>query len=422
MTSEPQNDRIVNGLLKADIGLKTPAQVQECLSRDVVIRVDPLRSGYSDLWPCIWFLASILERQFLGRIFISSHLTTPLRSPVPLGPRCLLVHDGFVGDALVVGIGAPVENENAIWGDARDNTISYQSRVDAPLCASPSSCCALAGYLGFAALAQAVGIPPFHRVWAMNSLTLPQVGSPARVPRKIAILGGGQIGQAFLSLNFFVSAGQQMEIHLVDDDCFEEVNYRSQLLLSEDSESWNGKPKVEFLSGVCKGWGWIVTEEKTHIEWGWRNPLGSDSVGFLGFDNMEARRIGVEAGFERLVECGVGTNFLKPRVSWHSLTPDREIAKMLFVESPSAPPSSLQDSEFLRTLDATPGGCGRFTFESIDASAPCLGAIAAAFTWTELLNYSTGQTQIISGGVYAWSPLQPIQRDTLVGNSRVPMV
>ena len=413
MKSEIQNDRIVNGLLKANIGLQTPEQVQERLALDVLIRVDSSRSEGADLWPCVWFLASILERQFFGRILVSANLTAPLSCPVPLGPRCIFVNAGYAHEGLVVGIGTPVENADAIWGDARGNNISYQSLVDGHNLASPVSCCALAGYLGFAALAYAAGIPSFHETWTQKQLALPLVNLAATIPKKICILGVGQIGQAFLSLNFFLAAELPMEIHLVDDDLFEVENYRAQLLLSEDSALWDGKPKVEILAGICKRWGWVVTKEKTRITWGWEQPLGGDSVAFLGFDNMEARRVGVEGGFARLVECGVGTDFSKPRVSWHSLPPDRRVARELFVESQRASQIPSQDSEFLRRLDDTPGGCGRVTFENIQATAPCLGALGAALAWAELLNFSVGDARIISGGAYAWSPLQPLQRDVI---------
>jgi len=416
MTIEPQNDRIVNGLLKADIGLQTPEQVQARLSQNVLIKVDPSRSRTEDLWPCVWFLASILERQFFGSVFINAGLTSPLPSPADLGPRCVFVDSGFVHSGLVVGIGATVEGEDTIWGDAKGSNIAYQSLVNGPERASPVSCCSLAGYLGFAALAHAAGIPSFHHAWTQKSLVLPLVNMPASIPREIGILGVGQIGQAFLSLAFFLAAQQPMEVHLVDDDIFEITNYRAQLLVGENSEPWVDKPKVDFLAGICKGWGWDVTKEKTRITWGWKNPLGAHSVAFLGFDNMEARRVGVEAGFAWLVECGVGTDFSKPRVSWHSLPPDRRVAKELFVESDAALAITSLDSDFVRRLDDTPGGCGRVTFENIQAAAPCLGALGAAFAWVEMLNYSAGKLKIISGGAYAWSPLQPIQRDIITFN------
>ena len=132
MTLEPQNDRLVNGLLKADVGLQTPEQVQARLSQNLLIRVDPSRSGSDDLWPCVWFLASILERQFFGTIFISAGRTSPLLSPTDLGSRCVFVDAGFVHNGLVVGIGAEVEGEHPIWGDAKGPNIAYQSLVNDP--------------------------------------------------------------------------------------------------------------------------------------------------------------------------------------------------------------------------------------------------------------------------------------------------
>ena len=221
----------------------------------------------------------------------------------------------------------------------------------------------------------------------------------AKVARITSYQSGSINSTANWRLAFFLAGHNSMQVHLVDDDQFEITNYRAQLLLGENFKPWLDKPKVEFLAERCSRWGWDVTKERTRITWGWKNPLGPHCVAFLGFDNMEARRVGVEAGFAWLVECGVGTDFSKPHVSWHSLPPDRRVAKELFVESaPSTAITSL-DSDFLRRLDETPGGRGRVTFENIQAAAPCLGALAAAFAWMEMLNYSAGQLQTISGGL-----------------------
>ena len=37
----------------------------------------------------LWALASVLERQLTGHVFIDTGISTALPSPVPLGPRCL---------------------------------------------------------------------------------------------------------------------------------------------------------------------------------------------------------------------------------------------------------------------------------------------------------------------------------------------
>ncbi|MGD0905473.1 MAG: hypothetical protein ABR924_21470 [Terracidiphilus sp.] len=412
MTTALHNDRIVNGLLKADIGMCSPEQVLSRLSQDVLIKVDPTRSGSDDLWPCIWALASILERQFYGNIYIDAGLSAPLASPVHLGPRCVFVGKGFAAPQLQVGIGISIDAVDEAWGDTRGNQILYRSLDDSGESANPIGAFALAGYLGFAVLAYAAGIPPFHTAWKQSTIQLPLLAPTPKLPKAIAIMGLGQIGQAFLSLHFFLSNQQAMTVHLVDQDSFEDVNYRSQILLTENSTSWLGQTKVGVMAQICEDWGWKVTKEQTHIDWQWKNRLGSKSVGFLGFDNMDARRAGVEGGFARLVECGVGSDFSKPRVSWHSLPPDRQIAKELFVDSKPAHFSI--DPALLKSLVDTPGECGRVEFEGVSATAPCLGVLAVAFTWMELLNYSHGDNSIVSGGAYAWSPLQPLLRDVSV--------
>lgn len=409
MNQDPQNDRIINGLLKANIDLTTPAQVQSRLAQDILLVADARRSGSDDLWPGIWFLASILEREFTGTVFIKAGLKCGLPAPVSLGARCVFVPEDFSFVGETISIGTPLCNSNMVWGDTRGNNISYKTLLNSEERAHPVSACALAGYLGFAALAKAASIPPFHEQWQSAFLSLPFAPQNSVLPSSIAVLGVGQIGQAFLALTYFLAGKETPHVHIVDKDIFENENYRTQILLSDAPRTWDKEKKVDYISSICGDWGWRISKEHTEIKWGWESPFEQDAVAFLGFDNMTARRVGVEGGFRWLVECGVGTDFCKPRVSWHSLPPDRELAKQLFAET--ATPRASIDTDFMKTLADTPGGCGKVTFDNIQASAPCLGAIAAAFATMELLatDYSTG----VSGGAYAWSPLLPLQRDKL---------
>ena len=410
MNSEPQNDRIINGLLKADIALSTPEQIKKRLEKDILIVADSRRSIVTDLWPAIWFLASIIEREFTGKVFIKAGLDRELPCPIPLGPRCIFVPEEFSFDGDTLGIGVPIDGGNMIWGDARGNSISYMDSLAAATPAHPVSACALAGYLGFAALAKAASIPPFHENWKYSSLSLPFDPHRNLIPESIAVLGIGQIGQAFLALNYFLFESRLPTVHIVDKDLFEEENYRTQILLSDTPRAWVDERKIDYISNICRSWGWSVTKEHTEINWGWKSPLGPEAVAFLGFDNMTARRVGVEGGFRWLIECGVGTDFCKPRVSWHSLPPDRELAKALFAERVTA--NATVDSEFMKALADTPGGCGKVIFDNIQASAPSLGSIAAAFATMEMLNPCGDKG--ISGSVFAWSPLLPLQRNEIV--------
>ncbi len=412
---EPQNDRVVNGLLKADIGLLTPEAVELRLAQDIVIRADPERASADDLWPAIWFLAAVLERQFTGTILIDAGLRGSLPAPIPLGPRCRFAPTPARHSGITVSIG-PAADHGAgaapLSGDARGNELGYGVALDSGNPAHPVTACALAGYLGFSALARACGVPPFHAEWGASRLSLPfDPRRPFALP-DFSVLGTGQVGQAFLALAFFLTAdAAKPSVHLVDKDAFEEPNLRTQVLLTDDLQRWSDRAKVEYLGELCGSWGWTASPERTEIDWGWRCGRARPRFAFLGFDNMDARRIGVEGGFDWLFECGVGTDLCQPRVSWHSLPPDRELAKRLFRDPGER---RWSQSEFAKSLGETAGSCGRVTFESVDASAPSLGLVAAAFSWAEVLNYLAGDRSPHSGGAYVWSPLLPIDRVALV--------
>lgn len=408
---ERHNDRIINGILKADIDAVTPEELDHRLATDVSIIVDPSRATTKDLWPCVWFLASALERQFTGRILIHAGLDRMPAAPVALGPRCQLRNNEppYGGIQILLGDipGGPPRGIE-IRGDARGNKIAYGETLTIHDPAHPISACALSSYLAFSALAQAVGIPPFREAWVQSSVSLPFEPSESVIP-PFSILGVGQVGQAFLALAFFLSRRQRLQVHLLDKDAFEKYNQRTQILLEEQAlERWLNQPKAEYLAALCRDWGWTATDEQRAIKWGWKCGQSHSAFAFLGFDNMDARRIAVEAGFPWLIECGVGTDFCRPRISWHSLPPNRELAKAIFAERTSTKAAS----QFAKTLGEGPGDCGRVMFENIEATAPSLGLLAAAMAWTEAIN--TSDPSPVSGGAFVWSPLLPFQRDSLL--------
>lgn len=407
---ERHNDRIINGLLKADIDALTTEEVDLRLATDISIVVHPSRAVPNDLWPCIWFLASALEREFTGRVFIHAGLERMPSAPVALGPRCEL-RDGNPREGAIRILLGDISGGEChgieIKGDARGNEIAYGMSLPTHAPAHPISGCALAGYLAFSALAKAIGIPSFREGWVQNAASLPFVPSENVLP-PFSVLGAGQVGQAFLALAYFMANGQTLQVHLLDKDTFEEYNQRTQILLEETAlEVWLNRPKVEYLATLCHGWGWAVTKEQREIKWGWTYGGSLSAFAFLGFDNMDARRIAVEAGFPWLVECGVGTDFCRPRISWHSLPPSRELAKAIFPE----PMNKSTTSQFAATLGGGPGDCGRVIFENIQATAPSLGLVAVAMAWIEAI---ADDPSPVSGGAFLWSPILPFQRDSLI--------
>jgi hypothetical protein len=407
-------DRVINGILKADLAASAE-EVATRLEQDVAIHVPYERANGGDLSPAIWFLAAVLERQFTGRILIDAGIDGALSGPIALSSRCHLVSSLDARADITVAVGSTSADPayTTITGDCRSNCISWGSALDPTLGpAHPVTCCALAGYLGFAALARAVGIPPFHESWQRNTITLPFALGAATLPPRLAVLGNGQIGQAFLALGFFLfSRCPAPSLSLIDKDPFDDYNGRTQLLLGADMASWLNVSKSKYLAEICTSWGWQAHGERVEIDWGWKHPNAEDTLGVLAFDNMDARRMGVEAGFPWLVEAGVGTNFCAPRVSWHSLPPERELAKRLFASD--APERVGSESAFAQSLGPRGAACGRVEFENIQATAPSLGLVAVAYVWSEILRNVAEHRRATAGSAYAWSPLLPFLREEI---------
>ncbi len=412
--------RIINGVLKSLPTVTDPDQALELLSQDIEIVADPERVSLHDLWPAIWALATVTSRQFRGRIFIRCGLQGSLPAPAPLSSRCVFTSKSNFG-AIQIGLGIPSEpiHKYPLWGDVKGSSISHMRLLTGNQNAHPISCFALAGYLGFAALATVVGIPHCREDYITDEITMPFSSTDLYIHPQdgLAFLGLGQLGQAYLALLYFMIAetNHKPDVLLLDRDCFEEANWSTQILLGEQ-DLWRHKPKSSFLASELSGFGWNIVAETTDLAWGWTRPSHHPRLALLGFDNFDARRIVIEAGYDWLFEAGVGTSFLSPRVSWHSLPPERTLG-LLFRRSENAISLELETAtEFLEGLKKnTPGGCGWVIFNNISATAPSMGLVAAAFEWTEVLRFLQGERAPIEGHACLWSQLLPFNRVVISG-------
>lgn len=414
---ETYEHRIINGIIKSDLAAD-PKEANLLLSRDIEIIVPEDRAQKDDLWPCIWALASVLLRQFSGSVFIRCGLNGPLDCPARLGNRCYFVSSPQGKTfRIFIGIKPDPDDYISLCGDARGSNISYKSLITGNKTASVISCFALAGYLGFAALASLAKAPPFRPDLSTGLLELPlkEERNLNLPPEGLAILGLGQLGQAYLGLLYFLALNrnERPKLMLLDKDTFEHLNYSTQVLL-EDDYQWEGIEKAAMLAKKAASWGWEIDSEVTEITWVWRRQEGQPLIAMLGLDNLESRRMIAAAGFKWLVEAGLGDSFIVPRISWHSLPPSPELARKLFPSSPvenAIQPS--KETEFSKSLKATAGGCGWLTFHNTLASAPCLGLVAAAYVWCEILRILDGDFSPILGRAGIWSPLLPFIREPI---------
>ena len=116
------------------------------------------------------------------------------------------------------------------------------------------------------------------------------------LPDGLSIVGLGQLGQAYLSLLYFLTLRNSRSPYLVllDKDPFELPNQRTQVLL-EEHRRWDGQPKADYVaSRACKsGAGEYKPRMVTEVNWGWKRPTAHPPTGLLGLDDLDVRRMAV---------------------------------------------------------------------------------------------------------------------------------
>lgn len=406
-------DRVANGVAKSGRGLLTETEVKRVLAQDVAIYADPKRATEEDLWPGIWALAATLSRQFMGQIYVVTGLDRPHAAPGSLSSRCVFT-DRPPTCRLTVGLGqaASSPSDVTLWGDARGNRIAFGQHLPGEV-ASPISAFAVAGYLSFALLASAAGFSTHKKRFCQGTLEVGKVNlAGLSMPEQsLAILGLGHLGNTYLALLYFIAQQQGSFPQLLlldrgeDGGRLEKANWKTHVLLDENP-SWEGALKTEIFSEQLKAIGMPVDADAQTLQWGWKKSAAHPSIALMGFDTFEARRMAIAGGYEWLIDAGIGLRFECPRITWHSLPPDKELGKRIFEERPpAAVPLIPFDSPLAKSLDDPSNPCGWVkSFDGISAAAPCMGIVAAAYAWAEVLKVWGGERTPLKGSAYLWSP------------------
>lgn len=407
-------NRVINGLLKGFGESTSPEELKDLLSQDIEIVAPEYRATENDLWPAIWALGSILERQMFGQIYIRCGLRKQLPAPIHLGKSCKFVDTAqSVAISIRLGDSTISQTENIINADARFQKISIDEILqETEALPTTIECFLLAGYLGFYTLAKITGIPEYRSEHSTKVLTLNYdyqlLKNKINKTQGYTCIGLGQLGQAYLSLLYFLYQGNfsGRKISLIDKDIFEEENGRTQIMLLENG-GWLNTNKVDYISEIIETWGARATSNKKEIMWGWNKSRIDPTLALVGLDNFETRRMVCAAGFKYIIEAGVGTNMLQPKISWHSMPGNAKLGSILFQDIVLQKTEHFSE-KLVAKLKQTPGECGLVLFKNISATAPSLGITASAFALSEL-----GHNEFTLGNACLWSPLLPILREKI---------
>lgn len=413
---ELYESRVLNGVLKAYDGECYPEHIANRLACDILISAPPSRATENDLWPCIWALAAALVRQFTGRIYVRAGLQGPLAQPSALGPRIEFTSScPPCAIEIVLGTKPVSDAPMVIKGDVRDRLIMRGSTGETYRhTARAEGCFALAGYLGFEALARAAGIPAFQPDLCKQEILLP---SPSEVDGdllhalNLEFLGLGHLGNAYLALMFFICRGKNSWPHvsIVDKDRLGPENWSTHVLVGEHDQSF-GEFKTHAIARLAHTWGCELHPMATEVTWNWKVNPQLKTFGILGFDTFDARRMALNADYDWIVESGLSTSFSEPLLSWHSFNSRSSTAKQVFPRTTRTSEIKMKETPFTRDLKSRDGGCGFVRYAGIDASAPSMGLLASAYVWSEIFNGLDARRTPHHGTARLWSPFLPFWR------------
>lgn len=209
-------------------------------------------------------------------------------------------------------------------------------------------------------------------------------GPPLRaLPAGLWFLGLGHLGQAFLwTLGLLPFANpSECELMLQDFDSIEEANVGSGLLCGESDI---GTPKAR----VCSKWiemrGFNTKLCERPFDETILRLSNEPAIALCGFDKAEPRRILENAGFLRVLECGLGGSLNDfDLIHLHNF-PGGRTAKDIWEHVSHR---SVPNEKLIKALSSPEEKCGALAIETAgkSVSTSFVGAMASALIFGELL-------------------------------------
>lgn len=214
-------------------------------------------------------------------------------------------------------------------------------------------------------------------------------------PESLELFGLGHLGQAYLwaiaSLPF--EDRSKVRLYLCDDDEVELPNLETGALLAPSDI---GKRKSRALSQWIERRNFVTKLIERFIDEKYRRCSSEPIIALSGFDNNEARHFLSSAGFDALVDSGLGgeaTNF--DSVSVRAWPQDKDANTLWPLEDDLArgkreAKQQERVSSNRAYKDLAPDECGRLLVTGKAVAVPFVGAIASALVLAEVLRACNG--------------------------------
>lgn len=236
------------------------------------------------------------------------------------------------------------------------------------------------------------------------------------LPKRLWLIGLGHLGQAYAwALSFLPYEDRSVvDVLLQDFDSIVKAN-RSTGMLSDDSVV--GHKKTRIIAGQLEALGFNTNITERHFDSATRRSVNEPGVALVGVDNPAPRRLLEEAGFDLIVDAGLGggpRNYLEILV--HSF-PSGIAAANAWAERAVPTTNSVvgqpayQDyhQRLSRTTELTDGEirCGIIEVAGASIGAAFVGCVAATFVLSEVLRSLAGGPRIEVLSVTLRSPHKP---------------
>ena len=236
------------------------------------------------------------------------------------------------------------------------------------------------------------------------------------LPKRLWLIGLGHLGQAYAWALSFLPYEDRSSVDLLlqDFDRIVKAN-RSTGMLSDDSVV--GEKKARVVAGRMEALGFNTAVTERHFDSATRRNVNEPGVALGGVDDPAPRRLFEEAGFDLIVDAGLGggpRNYLD--ILMHSFPSGVEAANA-WVERAVPSTNSVVDQpayqdlqrRLSKTTELTYGEirCGIIEVAGTSIGAAFVGCVAATFVLSEVLRYLAGGPRIEVLGVALRSPHKP---------------
>lgn len=214
-------------------------------------------------------------------------------------------------------------------------------------------------------------------------------------PMMLELFGLGHLGQAYLwsAATLPFTDKSQVTFYLCDDDVVEQPNLETGALLAPGDIN---ERKTRAISTWLGERGFSTRLIERFIDANYRKCGSEPSIALSGFDNNEARHWLSAAGFDSIIDSGLGgeaSNFDSVAVrTWphvhdaHSLWPlesDEDREKRVARQKDRAEANAAYKN-------LAPDDCGRLLVSGKAVAVPFVGAVASTFVLAELLRACNG--------------------------------